>query len=69
MNEILNTAIALIALVSGLVLLIEFARRDSFAGPRLRSASRVQHLLAEDVRVTSMLSQLTQHVQVHPTQR
>ena len=69
MNEILNTAIAIIAMVSGLVLLIAFARRDSFAGPSLRSASRVQHLLAEDVRVTGVLSQLAQHVQVHPTQR
>ena len=69
MNEIINTAIAIIAMVSGLVLLIGFARRDSFAGPQLRSTSRVQHLLAEDVRLTSVLSQLAQHVQVHPAQR
>jgi hypothetical protein len=69
MTEIINTAIAIIAMVSGLVLLILFVRADRFAGPSLRSASRVQHLLSEDVRVTGMLGQLAQHVQVHPAQR
>ena len=69
MNEIINTAIAIIAMVSGLVLLIVFTRGDRFAGPSLRSTSRVQKLLAEDVRVTAMLSQFTKHVQVDPAQR
>jgi len=69
MSEIINTAIAITVLVSGLVLLIVFARRDNFAGPQLRSASRVQHLLSEDVSVTSVLSKFAQDVQVHPAQR
>lgn len=33
MNEILTSALALVVLVSGLVALIVFVRRDSFAGP------------------------------------
>jgi hypothetical protein len=69
MNEILNTAIAVLAMISGTVALIVFVRGDRFAGPALRSASRVQQLLAEDVRVTAVLSQLTENVQVHPAQR
>ena len=33
MNEIITSAIAITVLVSGLVALIVFVRRDSFAGP------------------------------------
>ena len=69
MNEIITSVIATIVMVSGLVSLVVFTRRDSFAGPGLQSASRVQQLLAEDVRVTAVLGQLAQHVQVHPAKR
>ena len=68
MNEIITSAIAIIVMVSGLVSLVVFARRDAFAGPSLRSSARVQQLLAEDVRVTAVLGQLAQNVQVHPAQ-
>ena len=33
MNEIITSAIAIIVMVSGLVSLVIFTRRDSFAGP------------------------------------
>ncbi|WP_183407137.1 hypothetical protein [Nocardioides marmorisolisilvae] len=33
MNEIITSAIAIIAMVSGLVSLVVFVRRDNFAGP------------------------------------
>jgi len=33
MNEIITSVIALIVMVSGLVSLVLFARRDTFAGP------------------------------------
>jgi hypothetical protein len=33
MNEIITSAIAIIVMVSGLLSLIVFARRDNFAGP------------------------------------
>ena len=59
MNEIITSSIAIIVMVSGLVALIPFARRDAFAGPSLRSTARVQQLLAEDVRVTAVLGQLS----------
>jgi hypothetical protein len=59
MNEIITSAIATIVLVSGLIALIVLVRRDRFAGPSLRSAARVQQLLAEDVRMTTVLGQLS----------
>lgn len=69
MNEIITGVLALGTMLGGFVALVVFASRDRFAGPPLRSGARVQKLLAEDVRVTAMLGQLAQHVQVHPAQR